>query len=580
MNRKQTGSGSYRELLCLYFFAFMMISSVSTLSSQNLPTDEVYEEQIRIQQLLFGSKHSLLSNRPVWKNVYLAYLNEGELNHGIWTESHINRLNRNDESIFRFGIYNPQTRVTINTTHPNGTNNESAWYGRGLNSEITGGFWISNDYLTVTFRPQIVSQQNRNFEPPRFLLSDETGNLLYNAEALGETIDLPYRFGADSYQTYSLGYSSIRLHYKQLETGFSTEPLSWGPNVNYPLLLSNNAPGLNHFFLGTRAPIHIPYLGRFEFSLIGAFPEDSDYFILDEDEKMNQRFMSGINISFSPQISPNLHFGFARNIHTYLGDDGFKLSDLGMLLDPFYLEEFIRIRGNLNTIKPRNHLNSVYARWIWPENQFEIYGEFYREDFAWDTRDFLMEPRHNSGYAFGLQKLIFAPFAQFYLLNVEFTNMTPSYLQEVRRQDYYYTHPEIRQGHTNRGQLLGAAIGPGSNSQIIRLDAYKEWGKIGLFTQRLADNNHFHYQFDRSLNRPEEFRGGFGDYWRNRTDLTIGLNGLIYMNQLRISGKVSWTKYFNYGRFDYGSFGGINVSNFTPYDSTNLQIQMSVTYLF
>jgi hypothetical protein len=335
---------------------------------------------------------------------------------------------------------------------------------------------------------------------------------------------------------------------------------------------------LRHFFGGTRSPIRIPYVGHLEFSIIGAFPKDSKYFTLKEDEEVRDRFMSGINFSFTPKFAPNLNLGFARNIHTYLEEGGFTMGDLGHLLDPFYLKEFIDTRGVLNDIKPRNHLNSIYARWLWPENHFEIYGEYYREDFAWDSRDLLMEPRHNSGYAFGAQKLIFAPGALFYRMNVEFTNMTPSYLQEVRPQNYYYTHPEIRQGHTNEGQVLGAGIGPGSNSQFIQIDAYKDWGRYGLFFRRLADNNHFHYQFDRSLNRPEEFRRGYGDYWRNRTDLTIGLTGLYQINRLIISGSMSWTKLFNYGRFDYGRFGGLNISNFEPYDTTNVQVQISFSY--
>src|SRR5690606_32163936 len=122
-------------------------------------------------------------------------------------------------------------------------------------------------------------------------------------------------------------------------------------------------------------------------------------------------------------------------------------------------------RGPLEERKPRNELNSVYARWVWPESRMEIYGEYFRDDHFWDWRDFLMEPNHNSGYAFGFQKLFDAPLARHYRVNLEFTNMTPSFLANVRPQFYYYAHEEIRQGHTTGGHILGAAIGPGSNSQ-------------------------------------------------------------------------------------------------------------------
>ena len=96
----------------------------------------------------------------------------------------------------------------------------------------------------------------------------------------------------------------------------------------------------------------------------------------------------------------------------------------------------------------------------------------------------------------------------------------------------------------------------------------------------MADNNHFHYNYDRFLNRPEEFRNGYGDYWRNRIDLTLGGRGLIKLYDFLLTAELSWTKLFNYGRFDYGKFGGLNVTNFEPYDKTNLQFQLSVTYLF
>lgn len=542
--------------------------------------NDIREEQLRIQQLFQGSVYSSLTNRPLWHMIYEQTMKEAETGYGFWDRIHSTELySANGPLNLKIGLYEPTVQITANSMVPYGDNNEAAWYGKGLNSELMGGVWISSDYLTVTFRPQWVNQQNLDFEIPRFVPHHEDGNLLYQAEAIGSIIDAPFRFGNEPFSTFSYGYSSIRVHYNAFEAGYSNEPLGWGGNINYPLLLSNNAPGMKHFFIGTRSPFHIPFIGNFEFKYMGAFPEDSDYFIWNEDEEVQSRFINGINISFSPQFAQNLHIGFARTVHTYLEEDGLKSSDLGLIFDPFLLEKFFEKRGPLDLLRPRNHLNSIYARWIWPESHIELYGEFYREDFAWDSRDLLMELRHNSGYAFGMQKLLIARFAHFYKINLEFTNMTPSYLQEVRRQDYYYAHPEIRQGHTHKGQLLGAAIGPGSNSQFLSVDSYQDWGRYGIYFRRLADNNHFHYNYDRSLNRPEEFRRGFGDYWRNRTDLTIGVVGLYNFRKLLIRSDISWTKLFNYGRFDYGRFGGLNISNFNPYDKTNIQFQISITYL-
>lgn len=571
-------SVSFKLFISLLLIGLSLLFSAQATLSQSIPIDHLKEEQIRIQQLRHGTLYSSFTNRPVWNGIYDRYM-ELDPVQGIWGQK-INTPEYDIGFSFRAGIYEPTFQITANSDVPYGDNNEAAWYGRGLNSEFKAGLWITSDYLTITFRPQLVSQTNIDFEEPRFIPTDEEGNFQYVSEGIGNIIDRPFRFGSESFNTVSIGYTSVRLHYKMIEAGVSNEPLWWGSMSKYPLLLSNNAPGMRHFFAGTRSPLRIPYVGKFELKWLGAFPEDSDYFIYQPEEEPQDRFMTGINISYSPGIAPNLHLGFSRVVHTILENGLLTGEDLGIILDPFLLKNFLDTRGPLDNLKPRNHLNSIYARWVWPESRIELFGEFYREDFAYDSRDLLMEPRHNSGYAFGIQKLFDAPLANFYKAHVEFTNMTPSYLQEVRPQNYYYTHPTIRQGHTHRGQVLGAAIGPGSNSQFFSLDGYWNYGRAGLFVRRLADNNHFHYQFDRSLNRPEEFRQGFGDYWRNRTDLTIGGRGMFFYKQILVSGELSWTKLFNYGRFDYGRFGGLNIANFEPYDITNVQFQVSVSYFF
>lgn len=567
--------------VCISVFVLLIFLSndIDIIQAQSVPVDGIKEDQLRIQQLIYGSKYSSFANRPVWNSIYDTYMDlaaDGK-QVGLWTENM--DLPEYDIGLsFKAGVYRPSLQLTTNSTVPYGENNEAAWYGRGLNTEFTGGLWITSDYLTITFRPQLVNQQNRDFQVPRFI-PNRNSDIQYRSEGIPNIIDAPFRFGPESFSTASLGYTSVRVHYKPIEAGLSNEPLWWGANVKYPLLMSNNAPGMKHFFIGTRKPINIPYVGNVEFKWIGAFPEDSDYFNL-SDEFQKDRFMGGVNIIYSPAFAPNLHAGFARVVHTYIDDNGLTGSDLGMIFDPFYLKEFIRTRGPVSGTKPRNHLNSIFGRWVWPESRMEIYAEFFRDDFAYDSRDLLMEPRHNSGYAFGLLKLFDAPYADFYKVNVEFTNMTPGFIQEVRPQSYFYTDQKIRQGHTNRGQVLGAAIGPGSNSQYFSIDGYIPQGRFGLFIRRLADNNHFHFQFDRSLNRPPEFRQGFGDYWRHRTDLTIGTRGLYRYNQFLISGELSWTKLFNYGRFDYGVFQGTTIANFEPFDKTNVQVKLSFSYLF
>lgn len=570
-------SGSLCPLL-VTLVLFLSAGIFTSLHAQIIPIDDIKEEQLRIQQLIHGSELSSFTNRPVWDKIYRDYMELGDEDYGIWSQT-FSPPQYEYESLFKVGIYKPSFRATANSAVPYGENNEAAWYGKGFNTDFKGGFWLTSDYITVTFRPQFVSSQNLAFDIPRFVPEDELGNIRYVAEGMGNAIDMPFRFGPTSFQKFSLGYSSIRAHYKNFEAGLSTEPVWWGANVKYPLMMSNNAPGMKHFFIGSRGPLNLPYVGRFEFKLMWGFPEDSDYF--DQEEEYQQdRFMNAINLSYSPFFAPNVHLGVTRAIHTYIEKGVLTHEDYTLILDPILVTNFAKTRGPLEVAKPRNPLNSLYARWVWPESKMEIYGEFFRDDYAYDARDLLMEPRHNSGYAFGFQKLLMGDRANFYKVNVEFTNMTPGYIEEVRPQIYYYTDQLVRQGHTNQGQLLGAAIGPGSNSQFLGVNAYFDQGKLGFYARRLADNNHFHYEYDRFLDRPEEWRKGYGDYWRNRTDITFGMKGMFAYQDFLISADLSWTKLFNYGRYNYGEFGGTNIANFEPMDKINVQFGVGITYTF
>lgn len=564
--------------LLLTLVLFLQTANLSSVQAQIIPIDDIKEEQLRIQQLFHGSELSSFTNRPVWDKIYREYMELGNEDYGIWSRP-FSPLQYEYESLFKVGVYKPGFRATANSAVPYGGNNEAAWYGKGFNTEFAGGFWLTSDYLTITFRPQFTGSQNLEFDIPRFVPEDDLGNIRYVAEGMGNAIDMPFRFGSTAYQSLSLGYSSIRAHFRNFEVGLSTEPMWWGANVRYPLLMSNNAPGMKHFFIGSRGPLKVPYLGSFEFKLMWGFPEDSDYFD-QEGEFQQERFMNAVNISYSPFFAPNVHLGLTRAVHTYIEQGVLTSEDYSLVLDPILVTNFVKTRGPFQEAKPRNPLNSLYARWVWPESKMEIYGEYFRDDYAYDARDLLMEPRHNSGYAFGFQKLLMGKHANFYKMNVEFTNMTPGYLEEVRPQIYYYTDQLVRQGHTNRGQLLGAAIPPGSNSQFISVDAYFDQGKLGLYARRLADNNHFHYEYDRFLDRPEEWRKGYGDYWRHRTDLTFGMKGMFNYQDFLISADLSWTKLFNYGRYDYGEFGGTNIANFEPIDKINIQFGFGVTYTF
>lgn len=552
------------------FFALML--AFQAVQAQTLPVGELREEQLRIQQLFNDSLSNSFSNRPVWKQTYDAYLPEDDANTSWWNRRYdfLQQSYLNDA--VTFGVYEPVFTNTFNTKIPYGENNGAAWYGRGLNTEFQAGFFATSDYLTITFRPHLIYTQNEDFIVPRFVPRDSDGNVQYGHKELGFGIDNPFRFGPDSYSTFDLGQSSVRLHYKSIETGISNEPLWWGPGVRYGLVMTNNAPGLKHTFLGTRYPLHIPLnIGQLEFKIMGAWPDDSKYYVNTEDTD-RRRFMNGFNMIYSPSFAPNLHLGFTRVSHTYIPEDGLGFSDFTQAF-PFSPRQPPEGDGT------QNELISAYFRWVFPESHAEIYGEYYREDSFADARDAFLEPGHDRAYTVGFQKIIESSWLNFdfFKVNFELNSLVPNRTDEVRNQTYYYTHGGVRQGHTNGGQLLGAAIGPGSESQFLGVDGYFKKGKIGISLQRVVDNDYFHYEFNQRY--IFETNAGNKDYFNHRADLNIGANGAYKVGPIMLKGKIIWQKAFNYGRFDLGEREGSKVT-FGEDDLINMQFALSARYLF
>lgn len=538
--------------------------------AQPVPVGDLREEQLRIQQLFNDSLSISFSNRPVWNYTYEQFFDSEAFSNQWWNRP-LGNYEQPVTDFIRVGVFEPVFSNTYNTRLPIGENNGAAWYGKGLTTEFKSGFYATSEYATLTFRPHISYQQNLHFEVPRFVPRDTAGNVLYGADELGFGIDNPFRFGPDPFWTFNLGQSSFRLHYKNIEAGLSSEPLWWGPGIRYALMMSNNAPGLKHAFLGSRAPISLPYIGNIEFRWIWGWPEDSEYFDRPGFNPQD-RFMSGLNIVFSPSFIPNLHIGLTRVYHQNIPEEGLDLFDYVRLFEPFQKFKINEREGtNQDSL---NQLASIYFRWVFPRAGAEVYGEYFKEDHNYDLRDFLMEPGHDRAYTIGFQKIITSGWINFFKINVEINSLVPNRLDQVRPQAYYYTHSIVRQGHTNGGQILGAALGPGSESQYLGVEGYFTTGKIGLFFQRWVDNDLFHFEFNQATRNNRN-----GDIWRHRVNLNIGSNFLYNMGSWIFSGKVTWTKAFNYGRFDYGEFAGINFITFEPHDAINLQFRFSVRYL-
>ena len=561
-----------RILLLVQIFLILSVST-QNLKAQIIPVGSLEDEQLRLNMLLNDSLNYSSVNRPFSNIHYQNFIENNRSSDGWW-----NRRIGNEPILvapgIKFGIRPPHIQSTVNSRFPMGENNQAAWYGRGLNNEFSGGFFLTSEYFTINIHPHIIHHENLDYLHPEFIFRDREGKIRYVAEDIEARLDKPFRFGPDPYTTFDWGNSSIRLHYNNFEAGLSTEPLWWGPANRYPLIMSNNASGIPHAFIATRSPLRSKYAGNFQFKWMVGYPGQSEFY--DGAGRNETRFFNAINFAYSLPFYEQLTFGVTRAYHLY-ENDGFDIKNVLVIIDPLRRTRLVEVQGPDGQRQARNQIASVYFHLLLSNANAEIYGEVYREDHSFNFRDLLMQPLHNGAWMLGFQKLIFAPLADFYKVNMEITNLTMDQLHQVRPQVFLYTHSQIRQGHTNRGQLLGAAIGPGSSSQFLGIDGYRSDYKYGFFVQRIARNDDFHFRTNPPEISPSQ---NFGDFFRHWVDLNVGLNFMYGPGPYYLNAGVIWTKSFNYGRFNYGDLEGINQINYEREDRTNVQLQVGLRYVF
>ncbi|OLD51574.1 MAG: hypothetical protein AUI63_00670, partial [Gemmatimonadetes bacterium 13_1_40CM_2_60_3] len=368
---------------------------------------------------------------------------------------------------------------------PYGSNDGAIWAGRGVTVAAQAGFYARAGPLSLTLLPTVFRAENMSFPLAASTLSCGCGDPIY-----GGVVDRPQRFGSRAYGRLDPGQSSVRLDALGISAGFSTANEGWGPSAEYPFVLGNNAPGFPHLFFGTANPFPI-FIGRAHLKVIYGRLDQSNYspvtgpkFYASRLETGRVRFASGLVVTFQPRGFDGLEIGGARFIHSIWPRSG---------IPPSYfrkpLQSFLKV--NLAGIDQQiagtdNQLASAFARWAFRESGLEVYGEYYREDHSYDLRDLVQEPDHQRGYSLGLAKIFARQSSQFNVLRVEVINFQlPPLATTGRGEGSIYVHSPIRQGHTNRGQLLGADIGVGAAAaSTVRWDHYSSAGRWAIFWRR------------------------------------------------------------------------------------------------
>jgi len=428
----------------------------------------------------------------------------------------------------RWAVVAPNIQSTWNTALPFSMNDGTEWAGRGLTTTFTTGVRVEAGRFSATFAPQFVYQQNRDF---LVFASGAAGRSDFASpwHSIGESADLPLRFGDQPTRLATLGESRAELNVGPMAVGGSTEALWWGPGIRNALVMSNNAGGIPQLFVRTARPIRTP-IGDLEGRwLVGALTE-SIYF--DSDPSNDVRSLSSVVATLNVAFDRGLTVGAARSVYASVSSGS---AVFGHAFDAFgrwdQSSDSTRTPGT-----PTDQIYSLFGRWVFPASGVEIYGEWAKLFPPSGLRELVVEPQRGQGFTVGVQWV--RPVRAASLLRTQFEatmlEQTPPALAAPVRS--FYTSRLVPQGYTQRGQSIGAAIGPGSSSQWLAGDYIFGSNRAGLFVGRIRWEDEAYYRqpssvafFAHDVSIFAGIRGGASFYG---VDLDLALQHTIRMNYL------------------------------------------------
>jgi hypothetical protein len=435
-----------------------------------------------------------------------------------------------------FGVTIPTMTVSYRSAYPFDRDDGSRWTGRGLTTAFTAGGRFEAGPLRVVLDPAVSYQQNRDFT----LVGNRGFRYPYH------TLDWPQQPGRGSFWTFAPGQSMIALQAGAAEVALSTENLWWGPARRYPILLSNSAPGFIHMRLGTSRAVDLGF-AKLDLDILWGRLDESGQFDAIQDN--DHRLFTGVFLELRPAFAPGLSLGIAGVQHNRWDEAGRLF--LNLFTFPFNEEE--------STVG--NGLLSFQASWQLKESEADFYAEWAREDFWLNADDLLSEIDHSQGYLLGFEKIVRGSSTPL-RISGELIHLGASPTFQSRGQTKgrvsFYEHGLVPQGHTNRGQLLGAAIGPGSDAQYLAAELLFDRRTLGIYLERIRRDEDAY--FDRFVHI-YAFRG-------HDIEWTAGLMGEETAGQMRIQWESALSRRKN------RNFIGLDGVNWDFLRETNLAVTM------
>jgi hypothetical protein len=380
----------------------------------------------------------------------------------------------------------PSASLVVNSGYPWGSNDAAVSAGRGATLAFGAGVSWRRGPITIVFAPSVVLAQNAKFPLLQHAASRQSPFL---DGTLGQFVDRPQRFGDKPYAVLDAGQSEIRGDFLGLSVGVGTRNIGWGTSEQFAPILGANAPGFVHAFAGTSGRgVHLHDVGIVGVRYLTGRLEQSPYspvtgasIYSSTEAPGTVRLATGLAVSWLPAFATSVELGATRLFVSPFLAGGQKWQTLSKPLNGLFKagrKPNADVAGDeLGDVD--NQLGTLYARWHVPNRGAEFSLEWLREDNSFDSRDLIQEPEQNSAVIAGFRVATHRTAKVLGMFTAEIFNGDIAPIGRQRDQGNLYIHAPLRQGFTNRGQLLGAPIGVGAVSgqrlQWERFDSTGSW---------------------------------------------------------------------------------------------------------
>ena len=444
----------------------------------------------------------------------------------------------NKQHSFEAGFLPLIVNQQYNSQLPWGWNDGAMIPARGVQALLSAGVYANiGKHISLQFAPEYVYAENKYFDQFYQQLGDRVWASYYR---FLNTSDIPERMGENAYSKFFAGQSSIRYNFKSYSVGISTENMWWGPGWKNALVMSTNAPGFLHATFNTTRPVRTS-IGTFEGQVIAGKLEESGVLppriysvynnaFLYQPKNNEWRYITGLVLNWQPKWLPNLYLGIAKASYLYH-------TNISSPLDILPLQGFF---GGQRTQAERSgkkaSMGSLFARYVMPAEKAELYMELGTKDFSLMPWHLIQAGDYRRAYVAGFRKLFNSRRDAHIQVAGELTQLQAPTADLIMNPDSWYTHPIVRQGYTNMGQVIGSGIGPGSNSQAIEISWIRGVKRLGLEFERVRYNSDFYYYAFQYLQ----------DFRRHWIDLSTTVHADWNTKNLFLSAQLSIVRSYNY----------------------------------